>query len=222
MSLVEPSELLPTDEPFHRQADLRADVGGCALVVAGEHLELDPEPLQPRDRFGGILLRRIREDEEAEQLEPLLVVVAVARLRSRSALGEGEHSMTVVEQTGERRIDLLADARERLDAVRQANRRAAGKHFLGSSLAEQHACVRRSPSSTTDVRRRSNVNGRVATRSTRASSASATCGSRLRQIARSSVLPSGVAAVLEVELAAEQPWRFRSRTTAPVGPTASR
>ena len=222
-SLVEPDELFPTDEPFHRQADLRADMGGRAFVVAREHLELDPEPLQAGDRLGSILpsVGPRRRGSRAAR--------APARRRRCSAgftsigpLGQREHSMAVIEEAGERRIDLLAELRERPTP-------SAGEPTCsGRALPRPRPCraARRAaavPSSTTDVRRRSNVNGSVATRSTPRQLG--LCDSRLEAAPDRQVecVAERRSAVLEVELAAEQPLEVQIAHRLPrSAPTASR
>ena len=216
----EPREVGAAGDALDLEPDLVADVHGGALVVAGQHLELDARgaaaarSTRRRPPSAG---RRRRGSRAARVV---LVVGRVAGLRLDRPLGKRQHAVSVVEQPRERLLDLSALPGDRLGACLEAYRAAAGEHLFGGSLAEQ--APRPSRSRTTDVRRRSNVNGSVATTPARASSASATFGSRLRQIARSSVFPSGVPPCSKSSSLQKSPCRLRSCLTAPVGPTASR
>ena len=68
-----------TGGQINGQTDLRADVPCRPLVVAGQDLELDPQTPQARDRLRRVGLRRVGEDEKAEQHELLLVALVVGR-----------------------------------------------------------------------------------------------------------------------------------------------
>ena len=75
-------------------------MGGRPLVVAGQDLELDPEPLQARDRLSCVGLRWVGEDQKAEQHELLLVALAVGGSCENGALGERQEPMARVEEPG--------------------------------------------------------------------------------------------------------------------------
>ena len=108
---------------------------GGAFVVARQDFQLDSEPLQAGDRFGGVGLRRVGEDEEAEQLELLLVCVAVALFDLDRPFGEGQDAVAVSEQIGERLLDLVLSVLEWFAAV-ETYGRATREYFFGCALAQ--------------------------------------------------------------------------------------
>ena len=70
------------------------DVGGHVAVVAGNHLHRDTLLAQFAQDLGRAFLRRIEEQQQAEEGHLRLVVTAVLRLRRQATLGYGERAKT--------------------------------------------------------------------------------------------------------------------------------
>ena len=107
-------QVFATGDARNLEPDLAADVRRRALIVAGQHLDLDAEALETRDRLAGIRFRGIGEDEEAQELEAGLIGIAVAVAGIDRPLGEREQAMAGVEQLSELRLDLVLDGSQRL------------------------------------------------------------------------------------------------------------
>src|SRR5581483_5133965 len=91
--VVELVQLGAGEAAAHRQAEVGADFGGDAVVVAGDQLHLDLERVQARERVGGVGPRRVEEAEEAGELEVVLVVRREVDLAVGGPGGDGDDAV---------------------------------------------------------------------------------------------------------------------------------
>jgi hypothetical protein len=104
------------------QAKVGADLLGDAVVVTGDHLHLNGEPLQARERLGSIWLGAVEEGEETGQLEACLVVGCQGRLSVGGARRDCDYPAAGGELTVEHALRLGVDPT------------AAGEHGLRRAL----------------------------------------------------------------------------------------
>ena len=98
-----------------------------AVVVAGDHLDLDLEPPQPRERVGCVGLRGVLEAQKTGEGEAVLVVGRQACLALGGPDGYGDNAAALRELCIEHRLSLLW------------NVPAAREDYLGRALDDYRA-----------------------------------------------------------------------------------
>ena len=113
--VVQGGQLVAANDILAGQTDLLADPCRQDLIIAGHHLDLDPQLLELIDRRLNVFFGRVEEGDKPEELQVALFFFIIGAVRSDRFDRQRQDAETVVAQRHKRRFEfstVAASSRE--------------------------------------------------------------------------------------------------------------